>query len=306
MKKILFTFLIISVIKISYSQTMPQFSQRSLEMHVINPAVIGSQIDHIIQIHHRNQWIGFEGSPNTQVLSYTGSVKSNMGLGGYVFQDVTGPTKNVGANIGYAYHFILDNVNVSIGLSGLLSQYRFSTQDIKFQQLGDVLDDGVIKSVLVPDATAGIYIYNKKFYVGLSSAYLIESRLKNYDNSYIPTSQKYFAMAGYDFELNDDVNLIPNTIITKSSGTDLQAEIGMRAEFSNSLIGGISYRTNDAVILQLGVKLKNRFLIAYSYDVIYSKLKNYNSGSHEIVFLYVIKSRKVSKKMFYRSRSLFK
>ncbi len=305
MKKILFFILIFSVVKTSFSQTMPQFSQRSLEMHVMNPAVIGSQLNHTLQIHHRNQWIGFEGSPNTQILSYNGPVKSNMGLGGYVFQDVTGPTKNIGANIGYAYHLSLDKFNIGFGISGSVSQYQFITPDIKFQEAGDMLDNGVLKSTLVPDAAAGIYMYNKKFYLGVSSTYLIESRLRNYDNSYIPTTQKYFVMAGYDYKLNNDINLVPNALMYVSSGTSMQAEAGIRAEFSNSLIGGINYRTNDAVILLFGFKIKNKYLVAYSYDIIYTQFKNYNSGSHEIIFFYLIKNKKASRKMFYKSRSLF-
>ena len=53
---------------------------------------------------------------------------------------------------------------------------------------------------------------------------------------------------------------------------------------------GVSYRTEDAIAPLLGYQFKpnakSMLKIGYSYDVTTSQLKNYSSGSHEIMLNY--------------------
>jgi hypothetical protein len=46
---------------------------------------------------------------------------------------------------------------------------------------------------------------------------------------------------------------------------------------------GVSYRTNDALAIILEYRSNSYFRIGYSYDITLSKLRNYSSGSHEIM-----------------------
>ena len=54
---------------------------------------------------------------------------------------------------------------------------------------------------------------------------------------------------------------------------------------------GASYRFKDAVVLVAGVRVKNRLKLAYSYDIVTSPLRTYNSGSHEIILSFIIPSK---------------
>ena len=48
------------------------------------------------------------------------------------------------------------------------------------------------------------------------------------------------------------------------------------------LIAGLSFRLNDAIALQLGYTIKDNIQISYSYDIITSPLRKYQSGTHEL------------------------
>ena len=49
------------------------------------------------------------------------------------------------------------------------------------------------------------------------------------------------------------------------------------------MFGSVSIRLRDAIALQAGISFAQYFQVSYSYDFLVSKLKNYSSGSHEIM-----------------------
>jgi hypothetical protein len=46
---------------------------------------------------------------------------------------------------------------------------------------------------------------------------------------------------------------------------------------------GLSYRTKDALSVMLGYLHKNWMMVGYSFDYTTTRLRNYSSGTHEIV-----------------------
>ena len=57
-------------------------------------------------------------------------------------------------------------------------------------------------------------------------------------------------------------------------------------------VGG-SYRTNESASALLGLTVKDKLSIGYSYDMLTSKIRTYTSGSHEIMITYqFIKNKK--------------
>ena len=95
-EKFIVVFLLISIVVLS--QERPALSLRQQEMNIFNPALMGLEKLHRFQLHHRSQWVGFDGGPSTQILSYNGNYFKSVGLGGYFYMDAVGPTKNYGAN----------------------------------------------------------------------------------------------------------------------------------------------------------------------------------------------------------------
>ncbi|MBS1941403.1 MAG: type IX secretion system membrane protein PorP/SprF, partial [Bacteroidetes bacterium] len=46
---------------------------------------------------------------------------------------------------------------------------------------------------------------------------------------------------------------------------------------------GATYRTEDAVSLMVGYWMKKTFQFGYSYDLTMTNLRNYTSGTHEVM-----------------------
>jgi len=84
--------------------------------------------------------------------------------------------------------------------------------------------------------------------------------------------------------LNKEIMLQPSFLVGGTFGTPLLIDLGLRVDFfQEKITAGIGFRTNDAIVLLAGVKIKNQFTIAYSYDIVISTLRKYNSGSHDII-----------------------
>lgn len=302
MKKILLSTILIALLNTLFGQTVPEFSQRSLDMQMYNPAVVGSEVNHVIQLHHRAQWVGFTGAPRTSVVSYAGALNPKMGLGASMFYDAAGPVRNYGANLAYSYHLQFDKVNLALGASASAAQYTINNGEIKFADLWDpAVSTQYAKSKLIPDISAGFYLYNKKFYIGGSANQMLEGKMKDGLQSSIPSSQRYYAMAGYNFIFSNSFVLTPNAVFVGSSASPAQFELGLKVQFPQHFIAGVSARWNDAVSMLFGVYIQKRIMIAYSYDYVYTELRNYHSGSHEIILKYNLFNSFPIKTMYDRS-----
>src|SRR5665811_2127063 len=87
------------------AQQLPLFSQYMINDYFQNPAIAGSRPYFDAVSANRLQWVGITDAPRTYALSMNGPLKgTNMGVGGYVFTDVAGPTRRIGASGSYAYH----------------------------------------------------------------------------------------------------------------------------------------------------------------------------------------------------------
>ena len=90
----------------SLAQQLPIFSLYHENSFVLNPAMTGAEDHGIISASYRDQWSGMDGRPRTVNGTYRSPIpRTNMGLGGHVINDITGPTSFTGATVTYAYHF---------------------------------------------------------------------------------------------------------------------------------------------------------------------------------------------------------
>ncbi len=269
-----------------YAQQIPQFSQRMFDKMVFNPAVAGSVMNPEIKLHHRSQWVDFEGAPVTSLLNYHRDLSETMGLGGYLISDITGYTRSFALNVSYAYHIPLQSFYLSLGLSASLLQYGIDGKDITLHKDYDkTINAGVSDKVLKPDASFGIYLYNYKFYFGASVLQLIGSKVKldlgSETEALVPLTQHYYITGGYNFII-EKYDIEPSMLLSRTIGSPTQIDINVKLEYSNKIIAGITYRNKDAVVLLAGFRVE-RFFMGYSYDIIVSPLRNTNSGSHEIL-----------------------
>jgi type IX secretion system PorP/SprF family membrane protein len=278
------------------SQQLPQFSLRTYDLMNYNPAVVGSHLNTEILLHHRSQWVGFENAPKSDNLSFS-TLINKTGLGGSVYYDNEVTAKNFGANLIYAYHIFCNRFNISLGSNFGIQQYQFNTSLMKPYDGNDPLLTGLgFQTKLIPNVGGGILLHSWKYYFGSSFSYYLPLQNSNSIDSK-STSIFYSAMGGYNFHLSENLVLLTSAFVAGQSYSNIQYDFGIRGLLMDIFSLGASYRPDDAISLSTSIKINKSILIAYSYDIIISKLKNYNSGSHEVVVSYEFNNsnRKYSK-----------
>ena len=123
---------------------MPHYTQYMFNNFVVNPAVAGTYDYFQIRTNHRFQWVGLLDPPMTNSISFYGPhAKLPMGYGGYVYNDVTGPTSRTGVTGAYAYNIaVTGDIRLSMGLSASIMQYRVDGTQLN---PADVSDPDVVE-----------------------------------------------------------------------------------------------------------------------------------------------------------------
>jgi len=274
-------------------QQLPLNSQYILNQYEINPAVAGSDDGMPLGFTFRKLWMGLEGSPSIQTLSAHMEVAEHMGVGLKVFNVSSGPLRRTGGEVTYAYHIPLSEgkYNLAFGLSGLFYQYNLDLSGLKVKDPDDPVILESEESMIVPDVSFGTYFYGEKFYVGLAVPQLLSRKVDLKSNVELEQQQvrHYFLHGGYIFDINEQFSLEPSALLKLIEAGVFQADINLRMTYNKMVSFGLSYRTSDALVVQLGYMSKN-FLIGYAYDITLSDVRTASSGSHEIMMIYTFEN----------------
>jgi type IX secretion system PorP/SprF family membrane protein len=275
----------------AHAQQLPQLSQYQFNDYVFNPAVAGSRPFFELRSGHRYQWVGIQDAPRTFTLSGTSPVGDRMGLGGYLFTDHVGPTRRTGVQFSYAYHLRLtDNLKLSLALSGGVLQFLIDGSKIQLHDPGDPAMDQQLRGQTVPDAKFAFLLYNDHFWFGASAPQIMQNRLYFLDEreTLSRMERHYFAMGGYKLDLNENWRLEPSFLVKYVAPVPPKIDLTATIRYRNTVWLGTSYRTNDAWCAMVGYWLKESFQFGYSYDIITSNLRNYSSGTHELMLAVTI------------------
>ncbi len=289
------------VASFSFGQQDPQYTQFMFDRLSVNSGVAGTTGNICATALLRQQWSGFDGAPKTGLVNVQGPInKINSGIGMSVYFDQLGQQKGTIARLHYAYLFKPGGGTGTLGL-GLYAGLSSRSLGNQWVAVDPVTDDDAIPdngtSASGFDMGAGIYYTNQNLWAGLSSTQLPEAELKNVS---IKNKRHYYVQAGYKHSLGAELDLLPSLLI-KSDGTSTQFDINVTAMYKQMVWLGMSYRTEDAIAPMIGYQMatgkekKSMLRIGYSYDVTTSELKNYSSGSHEIMlnYCFMVKKKEV-------------
>lgn len=270
------------------AQQLPHFSQYYLNDYLINPAVAGSRNYFEGKSAHRYQWEGITDAPRTYTLSVNGPTKnSNMGLGGYLFKDIVGPTRRTGFNLSYAYHLkINESLKLSLGISAGVIQFVIDASKITLRDLDDDILTNGVQSVLLPDAGFGLYLYHKNYYVGFSAPQLLHNRVNFFEDGQNPIGRlpaHFFLTSGYKYHATKKLIVEPSIFVKYISPAPIQYEGTLRLIYNDKIWAAGTYRDLDAITASVGYIVNNNFTIGYAYDFTTTNLRNYSNGSHEIM-----------------------
>jgi len=287
LRRILVLALVAMVLGQAHAQQLPQLTQYQFNDYVFNPAVAGSRNFFELRSGHRYQWVGIQDAPRTFTLSGTTPIGEKMGVGGYLFTDIVGPTRRTGVQFSYAYHLqFTEDLKLSLGLSAGLLQFLIDGSKITLRDPGDPAMDDQLRGELMPDAKFAFYLYHPKFWFGATAPQLLRNRVQFFEERSEVLSRMedhYYVTGGYRIALGEDWKLEPSFLLKYVDPVPPKLDVTATIRYKNTVWLGASYRTNDAYAAMVGIWLKETFQFGYSYDIITSNLRNYSTGSHEVM-----------------------
>lgn len=293
----------------SFAQQDPLFSQYMFDRLIINPGFAGSSNVASGTLSYRKQFIGIEGSPETQVFSIHAPIQTKfMGVGLKIIHDKVAVTDQTSITGIYTYHLGLANGKLSLGLEGGIINQSI---DFPSRIRTDPSDNAIPinkESIIVPDAAFGVYYHSDELYFGVSAYHLLQGKLNYTDYERTPTTQlsrHYFLINGYSVDFSENIKIEPSWLLKYVAGAPLQGDLNISVTFNEMFTIGGSYRTGDGMIFLVKYSFKNRLKFGYSYDYTISKLASYNNGSHEIMLSYNIQLLEPAKKKVVDPRYYF-
>ena len=269
------------------AQQEPLFTQYYVNDMILNPAISGAKTYNSFIIQTRAQWLGFTGAPLTTNISYHGALNNRSAMGGYLMFDKTYPSTQGNLHLNYAYHIPLDydEVNLSFGIGGKLMYYNL---DFNQGELPPGQDNAFSTSSydkLLGDASSGIYLYGRNFYLGYSVSNLLQSAFKTPVNEDFPNLElrNYYGMGAYRFEIiNNDWQLEPSFLVRKMESQPVVLDFSTRLFYFENTWAGFTYRNNGTLGFCFGFGSGN-IHFSYSYDHTFTgEIQQYTYGTHEI------------------------
>ena len=273
-----------------HAQQDAQYTNYMYNTIAINPAYAGTRDAVSIFGLHRNQWIGLDGAPVTNVASiHMPITNSKLGLGLSFVNDQIGPsTENViSTDVSYRFQ-VSENSTLAFGIKGSANLLNV---DYSKLSIGDMTDNEFQNNVdnrFTPNIGAGIYWFTEKYYIGLSVPNFLETTHFDKKAQSLATSSvasermNLYLIGGYVFDLSPSTKFKPALITKMVNGAPLQIDATANFMINDKFIIGAAYRWSASVSGLLGFQINKGLLIGYSFDAETTNLSNYNSGSHEI------------------------
>ena len=302
-KLIILSLLLFAALPLLVAQQDEQFTQFMYHKLGFNPAYAGMQETPTFTALVRQQWLGLEGAPQSQLLTFNMPLTaSGIGLGANVSRHSIGATERLTADISYCYRFNLGRGGrMGIGLSSSVRMLRINFDETESTQPRDGDPAAGMQSKMVPNFGAGIYYSNQTFYVGFSAPRLLTNNIDFAEEGTVISREvpHYYLMGGILVRLGGKVQMQPQAILKYVEGAPFDADINLNFIFSETVYSGVSYRlggssstgVGEAGSLLLGMQFSDRFMFGLSYDMTLSELRSYSSGSMEVVVRYGIGGR---------------
>ncbi len=309
--KIILLAAVICMVHITASaQQVPMYSQYIMNGFLINPSFAGRDGYTTVNLTVREQWIGMEDSPGTYAASFqtrllknsyiskTTSVRKklvkptkggNVGLGGYIFNDNNGIMRRTGFQAVYAYHIPMGKTgsvpnDLAFGLALAAYQFAVNTDGLIYDP-DDPLLNNYDRSVFIPDFNFGASFTTTRYFAGFAMTNMFRGSLLFGDTSSTKRTElgHYFLTGGIKFPLAPDWTLEPSAFIKSSDMffKSLQMDITARMYYKENYWAGLSWRTNDAIILMLGFSY-DRFHFGYAVDFTLTDIRKQSFGTHEL------------------------
>jgi type IX secretion system PorP/SprF family membrane protein len=294
MKKSAILFFALSLPTFMQAQQIPIFSQYMLNPFIINPAAAGIKEEPRLFLHYRNQWMGFEDAPKTMAVSFETPLAGNKyGIGMQFLSDQSHILSNSAGRVSYRYTLPFEGGHkLGFGLYGGFMQRKinFAALDAASAEDPLLLSSEVRGTVF--DAGFGTWYTWKQLEAGISIDQLLNNKFNFEEDVTQKTSSfqniRHFTLnAAYEYRFKGDKWAVKPCVALRSfQGANINVEGTVIGKWKDLLWAGVGYRQQFGIIALAGVEIAEQFTVGYSFDYSTGEIRNYASGSHEVLLSY--------------------
>ncbi len=252
----------------------------------LNPAYAGVHGGISTSFLLREQWVGIDGAPSTQLASIHSPINHRpISLGALVYYDKIGPSSEFGTYLSYAYRIPLTgSLKLSMGLQMTGQNYKIN-YDLNDNNLSVPDYLGSI-SELKWNFGAGLLVHNDRFYLGAAIPQMLDKKLdvNDPDGQFATLVRHYYISSGYAFDVGPNLVVKPNVLLKAVQNAPLQIDLNANVLIMNKVWAGISYRSLDSFDGLLSLQVNPQLQIGYSVDITQTEI---DAPSHEIMVNYI-------------------
>lgn len=273
------------------AQQLPLYTYLLTNRFIINPATIGSVRQPSIDLMARQQWLGFKNAPRDIFVSYQAYVpKTHTGWGIAFSGDQTATLSRNTLHLAYDYRIKLKKeLSMSIGLGAQIMQIG-----VNMDRLGTALDNNDVVlnrsgNSYTADIGAGVFVFNSKWNVGISTLQLTQTKLGLLQNkiSDARNARHYYLLGGYNSKLNAKWVLRNMALVTASFRSPYTAEYLGQFRYRERIWFHVGARSQGSALFGGGMGLDNGIRVGYTFETPALVKGAIPATSHEINISYV-------------------
>jgi type IX secretion system PorP/SprF family membrane protein len=298
MKKIILIFVFICSIQWVKGQEVPRYTNYLFNPYIINPGAAGNYDYLNAMVAYRNQWAGIEGAPTTVFGSIDGSAfNRKVGYGMQFLNDQVAAFQKTLLSPTLTYRLGFSEKRwFALGFSGILEISQLRASMIQANSNGDDVLNGLNlggnNNNTRGNVTVGGYYSSSTLVAGLSfNNILTKENFYTFQGKALQganLNRNYFQLfGGYTLTLNNDFAFQPSMLVKSDEKlSQLQVDLSGLVYFKNRIALGASYRHKESINGLIDVWLTNDLRLGYAYDFSTTDIRNYTTGSHEIMLAY--------------------
>ncbi|HNM25662.1 MAG TPA: type IX secretion system membrane protein PorP/SprF [Saprospiraceae bacterium] len=312
MKKMILPLLLVALATLRVqAQQEHHYTQFMYNKLIINPAYAGARGIPFLTAIYRNQWIGFDGSPKSALLSFNGPFLSpRVGVGATISHQQIGLQRDFYGALAYSYDLISNDVmSIRVGIMGSVRSRGMNFADAQAdpsQANNDPsLDNGNV-NITYANVGAGVYgTFNEQFYVGFSVPHIYSNTIGFNTNpfsapNFTQTAKglpHMYGMAGAILPISDNVNLMPAVLAKYVKNAPFDVDLNLSLDLNQKFTAGLSYRVGgdgpgESIDLLAYWQATPQLGLGAAYDFSLSQVRDYNAGSVEVLAQIDLKKKK--------------
>ena len=303
MKKTFFICWFLLSVTFIEAQQETQYSQWMWNHLSYNPALAGIQNCSKVKTMSRIQWVGFDGAPVSNLITFTAPIKTKrtqmfsprQGFGMKFERDNIGPFTSNGLSFTYAVHFnFTQETRISFGINLGAKQMTFSNRNVTSYQPDPATQKS--STFYTPIASFGTWWDGKNYFLGLSLDQLTTSKWSGMGvESYYRLHYNF--SSGFRYVVNESYTIVPNLLVKKTVNSPMSIDLNAFLDYKDAFKIGVGLRNNESFLGMMQVRFKEQFAFGYSVDFISSKINTVALLTHEFSFHYSTCETKPSDKL---------